>query len=98
MVRHVLLLQPRAGSGAQAIEGCRVALTGLVGRIPGLLDCKWGENLAPAERRDGFTYGFSMDFVDRASLEAYGPHPEHKPVAALVRATFDRIVVFDFAL
>jgi hypothetical protein len=98
MVRHILLLRPRAGSTAQAIEACRVALTGLVGRIPGLLDCRWGQNFAPAERRDGFTHGFTMDFVDRASLDAYGPHPEHKPVAALVRGTFERIVVLDFAL
>jgi hypothetical protein len=96
MVRHVLLLQPRTGITPQAIDACRMALTSLVGRIPGLLDCKRGENIAPAERRDGFTHGFSMDFVDQASLEAYGPHPEHRPVASVVRATFERIVVFDF--
>jgi hypothetical protein len=39
-----------------------------------------------------------MDFVDRESLKAYLPHPEHQPAAALVRATFERIVVFDFAI
>jgi hypothetical protein len=98
MVRHVLILQPKPGVTAQQIESCRAALTGLVGRIPGLLDCKWGENLAPAERREGFTHGFSMDFVDRPSLEAYGPHPEHKPVAALVRSVFERVLVFDWML
>ncbi len=98
MIRHILLLQLRSDSSPQAIEACRQALNGLVGRIPGLLDCHWGENLAAAERREGFTHGFSMDFVDRASLDEYGPHPEHKPVAALVRGTFERIVVFDFVL
>ncbi|HEX3771040.1 MAG TPA: Dabb family protein [Polyangiaceae bacterium] len=98
MVRHVLMLQPRAGVTPQQIDSCRAALTGLVGRIPGLLDCKWGENLAPAERREQFTHGFSMDFVDLASLQAYGPHPDHKPVAALVRTVFERVVVFDWAL
>jgi hypothetical protein len=98
MVRHILMLQPRAGTPPDGIEACRVALVALVGRIPGLLECRWGENFVAPERREGFTHGFSMDFVDRASLEAYGPHPEHKPVATLIRATFDRIVVFDFAL
>ena len=58
----------------------------------------WGENIAPAERGDGLTHGFTMDFQDRASLVAYGPHPEHAPVAALVRATFPRIVVLDIEL
>jgi hypothetical protein len=39
-----------------------------------------------------------MDFADRASLEAYGPHPRHQVAAAKVRATFERVAVFDFAL
>ena len=37
-----------------------------------------------------------MDFTDRASLDVYGPHPLHQTVAAKVRATFERVVVFDF--
>jgi Stress responsive A/B Barrel Domain len=98
MVRHVLLLQPRSDTNAQAIEACRKALAGLVGRIPGLLDFHWGENFAPAERREGFTHGFSMDFIDRDALHEYGPHPDHRPVAQLVRATFERVVVLDFTL
>jgi hypothetical protein len=98
MVRHVLLLQPRRDTPATSIEACRDAITSLVGRIPGLLDCHWGENVAPAERCEGFTHGFSMDFSDRQSLEGYGPHPEHKVAAAMVRAAFERIVAFDFVL
>jgi hypothetical protein len=98
VIRHVLLLQPRSDSTPASIDACRSALRSLVGRIPGLLDCRWGENMAASERREGFTHGFTMDFVDAASLDAYGPHPEHRPVAALVRATFERIVVLDLAL
>jgi hypothetical protein len=98
MVRHVLLLKPRPDSRPEAIEDCRKAITALVGRIPGLLNCHWGENFAAAERHEGLTHGFTMDFVDRESLKAYLPHPEHQPAAALVRATFERIVVFDFAI
>jgi len=98
MVRHILLLAPRADATPEAIDVCRAAITGLVGRIPGLVSCNWGENFAPVERREGLTHGFSMDFVDRESLDRYGPHPEHLPAAKLVRATFERIVVLDFAL
>jgi hypothetical protein len=98
MIRHVLLLKPRPDATPAAIESCRAGLAGLPAAVPGLVDFHWGANYAPAERRDGFELGFSMDFVDRAALEAYGPHPAHKPVAALVRATFEKIVVFDFAL
>jgi hypothetical protein len=96
MVRHILILRPRADATPAAIEASRVAITGLLDRIPGLLNVHWGVNFAPAERHDGFTHGFSMDFADRKSLDAYGPHPDHLPAAKLVRAAFDRIVVFDF--
>lgn len=98
MVRHILLLQARPDATPDAIDGCREALAGLVGQIPGLIDFHWGANVAPEPRRGGFTHGFSMDFTDQASLDAYGPHPKHTPVAAQVRESFERVVVFDFAL
>ena len=68
------------------------------GGSPASSTTHWGENIVAPERREGFTHGFTMDFVDRESLDAYGPHPEHKRAAALVRAAFERIVVLDFAL
>lgn len=98
MVRHILLLQQRPDATPEEIDACRTGLAGLVGPIPGLIDFHWGTNFAPAERRGGFTHGFTMDFADRASLEAYGPHPQHQVAAAKVRATFERVVVFDFEL
>lgn len=98
MIRHILLLQQRPDATSADIEACRVALADLVGPISGLVNCHWGQNIAPEERRAGFTHGFSMDFIDRESLEAYGPHPQHQVAVAKVRATFQRIVVFDFLL
>jgi hypothetical protein len=98
MVRHVLLLQPRQGTTPHDAEVCREALTSLVGRIPGLVSCHWGQNFAPAERTEGLTHGFTMDFVDRDSLDAYGPHPDHRVAATKVRAAFERIVVLDIDL
>lgn len=98
MVRHILLLQQRPDATADEIDACRAGLAALVGVVPGLLDFHWGANVAPAERRDGFSHGFSMDFADQASLDAYGPHPQHKPAAARVRGVFQRVVVFDFEM
>ena len=97
MIRHILLLKQRADATAADIDAARAGLASLVGAIPGLLDFHWGANVAPVERSDGFTHGFTMDFVDQASLDAYGPHPQHKVAAAKVRETFERVVVFDFA-
>jgi hypothetical protein len=98
MVRHILLLQPRPETTPQAIETARRAITSLVGRVPGLIDCRWGENFAPAERSEGITHGFTMDFLDRESLSAYGPNPDHKAAVTLVKAAFGRIVVLEIAI
>ena len=98
MLRHVLLLQARSETTAEDIVECREALAGLVAVIPGLLDFHWGENLAPVDRRDGYTHGFSMDFADAGSLAGYGPHPAHQRAAQLVRKHFARITVFDWKL
>jgi hypothetical protein len=98
MIRHILILQQRPGATPEDIDACRAGLAGLVGRMPGLLTFHWGQNIAPEERRAGFTHGFSMDFVDQASLDTYGPHPQHQVAAAKVRETFERIVVFDFVM
>lgn len=98
MVRHVLLLQPKVGVDPVQIEVARESLAGLVGKIHGLLDFHWGENFAAIERQDGYAFGFSMDFLDKEALAAYGPHPEHKIAAAKVGEAFDRIAVFDFEL
>ncbi len=98
MIRHILLLQPRPDTTAEEIEACRVAATGLVGQIEGVINCHWGVNLVAAERHEGLTHGFSMDLTDLDALRAYGPHPRHQPVAALVRAAFPRIVVLDIEL
>jgi hypothetical protein len=98
MIRHILILQQRADASPEAIDSCRAGLGALVGPISGLVNFHWGANIAPEERRAGFSHGFSMDFVDQASLDAYGPHPQHVAAAAKVRATFERVVVFDFAL
>jgi len=98
MLRHVLLLQARPEATPEDIQRCRDALAALVPVISGLRDFHWGENLAPAERREGYTHGFSMDFTDAASLAGYGPHPAHQAAAKLVRTYFARVAVFDFEL
>lgn len=98
MIRHILLLQARNEATPDQIEAARVAITGLKGRIPGVLNVHWGENFAPLDRRDGFTHGFSMDFEDKQSLDAYGPHAEHQKAVVHVRAAFGRVAVFDFNL
>ena len=98
MIRHILLLSPRTDTTVEEISACKSAVSSLVGKIPGLLDCHWGVNLASPERQDGFTHGFSMDFTDFDALRMYGPHPLHQPVAGQVVATFKKILALDIEI
>jgi hypothetical protein len=47
MVRHILLLRPKADASADSIEAARRSLAALVGRVHGLVDFHWSANLAP---------------------------------------------------
>ena len=98
MVRHILLLRPTADASADSIEAARRSLAALVGRVHGLVDFHWSANLAPLERQDGYTHGFSMDFLDARSLAAYGPHPEHQAASIKVREAFEHVSVLDLDL
>jgi len=98
MVRHVLLLRPKADATTGSIEAARESLAALVGRIHGLLDFHWGPNLAPVDRQDGFSHGFSMDFLDSQALAAYGNHPDHLAASIKVREAFERPSVLDLQL
>jgi Stress responsive A/B Barrel Domain len=63
----------------------------LVGRIPGLLDAWVGRNISP--RGQGYEHGGVMRFADRASLEAYGGHPEHQKLVSWLMPLIDPIEV-----
>jgi hypothetical protein len=49
---------------------------GLQGQIPGLTETWVGTNISP--RGQGYELGGVMKFADKASLDAYGPHPVHQ--------------------
>ena len=48
----------------------------LQGQIPGLTETWVGTNISP--RSQGYELGGVMKFSDKASLDAYGPHPVHQ--------------------
>lgn len=48
----------------------------LQGQIPGLLETYVGRNESP--RSQGYAFGGVMKFMDKASFDAYGPHPAHQ--------------------
>ena len=66
----------------------------LQGQIPGLLETWVGKNLSP--RGQGYELGGAMKFADKASLDAYGPHPVHQKLVSWLMPIIEPIEV-DFA-
>jgi hypothetical protein len=67
-------------------------------QIPGVLDVRHGRPV-PSTRPivdSSFDIGLVITFKDRASLDAYGPHPIHKKAAdELILPTTKQIKVYD---
>ena len=95
-VIHVVLLRPKVGMAVGAVERLDGALRALVGVVSGLTEYRWGTNVSPEGKGQGYELGFVMRFVDAGARDAYLPHPEHVAVGPLVRAVADEVLVFDF--
>ncbi|MBD2870573.1 Dabb family protein [Paenibacillus arenilitoris] len=67
------------------------------GRIPGIVDLSAGINVTEeAENVHGFTLGLRVTFEDRASLQAYGPHPVHQAFVKSLDGLLDNVIVVDY--
>jgi hypothetical protein len=78
VVEHLVLIKYKADTTAEQKQQLIDGLKSLKGRIDGIEELTVGENFS--ERAHGFQIGVLVRFRDRASLEAYGPHPVHQEV------------------
>lgn len=77
-VEHIVLFKPKPGTTAAQREALRDGLLGLRETVPGILAASCGFNFS--DRAQGYEIGFVVRFIDRAALETYLPHPEHRRV------------------
>ena len=78
MIRHTVAFTLRHPAGSPAEEAfLRDAL--VLESIPGV---KHFERLRQTSQKNGFRFGFSMEFEDEAAYEAYNGHPSHEAFVA----------------
>jgi hypothetical protein len=75
MIEHVVLFKWKPDTSQDAIEAAIAALRGLTGSIPGIIDLACGPPIT--DQPHAFSFGLVVRFRDRASFDAYGPHPAH---------------------
>jgi Stress responsive A/B Barrel Domain len=76
MYIHCFVFRWKPDVTDEQIERVAQEIRGLQGQIPGLLESYVGRNDSPRGR--GYSFGGVMKFAEKASFEAYGPHPVHQ--------------------
>ena len=94
--RHVVLFKFKDGAPAADIAKVEQAFVALKKSIPEIQALEWGTNVSPEGLASGFTHCFFVTFKDKAALERYVPHPEHKQFGARLKGLLDKVLVLDY--
>lgn len=96
-VRHVVIVRFKPDADVPVILG---ALAALEHKIPGIIAISSGADCSPEGLQRGNTHGFTVDFENAATRDAYLPHPEHQKVGGMIVAAavggLDGITVLDW--
>jgi hypothetical protein len=99
MIRHCVFVKFRSDVGATERESIYAGLRSLIGKLDGLITGSFGPNVSPEGLGKGLADGFTMDFRDAASRDAYLVDPDHKAAGARLVAALeggrDGLLVFD---
>ncbi|WP_240772741.1 Dabb family protein [Phragmitibacter flavus] len=94
--RHIVLFKFKESATPEQVKGVEEAFKALPGKIDTIVDFEWGTNVSPEGKDDGFTHCFFVTFKDKAGLEVYLPHPDHKAFGAGLREILDKVLVVDY--
>ena len=94
--RHIVLFKFKDDAPKAEIQKVEKAFAAMKKSIPEIQDFEWGTNVSPEGKADGFTHCFFVTFKNKAGLEAYLPHPEHKKFVAGLKGLVDKVLVFDY--
>ena len=94
--RHVVLFKFKDGAPAADIAKVEQAFVALKKSIPEIQALEWGTNVSPEGLASGFTHCFFVTFKDKAALERYLLHPEHKQFGARLKGLLDKVLVLDY--
>jgi hypothetical protein len=96
LFRHVVCFKFKDGTPDAEVKEIESAFAALADKIDTIKDFEWGttENIEPLN--DGFTHCFLVTFENKAGLEVYLPHPDHKKFVELLKPKLDKVFVFDY--
>ena len=99
MIRHCVFYSFRAEVGQAERHAIHADLDALRNVVDGMGEMRFGGNVSPEPFARGYTDGFTIDFRDTATRDAYLVHPDHQKAGARLVAAIeggtDRLFVFD---
>ncbi len=91
MYIHMFAFRWKPGVTDEQKQRVMAEIRKLQGKIPGLVETWVGANISP--RGQGYELGGVMKFADKASLDAYGPHPVHQKLVSWLMPLIEAIEV-----
>ncbi|KMP11047.1 stress responsive protein [Candidatus Nitromaritima sp. SCGC AAA799-A02] len=95
MVKHIVMFKLAEKNPAN-MEKAVNALKSLEGKIEALRSLEIGIDFTEGER--SYDIVLTTHFDDRDGFKAYGPHPNHLPVAETLRSLCSSSVVVDYEI
>lgn len=96
VLRHVVLLRFREGTGAEDIRRIENAFIALPGRIDAVYDFEWGTDVSVENLQKGYTHCFVVTFLNEAARARYLPHPAHEEFGSLLKPYLEEVLVIDY--
>jgi len=94
--RHVVLFKFKDDAPAAEVKKIEDAFVALKEKIDLITDFEWGINESPEGLDDGFTHVYFVTFKNKADLEKYLPHPDHKAFVEILKPQLDKVLVVDY--
>ncbi len=92
MFAHLVLIKFKPGitRADPRVPAWEAKFAALADKCEGVVRCEYGFNFS--DRPVAYDIGINMAFATRADLDAYGPHPAHQEVVALLRQLAEWVI------
>lgn len=95
MVEHLVMFKFKASVSAAEMEAAAAALRALKNKVPGVIHITAGMNFT--ERSQGHQMGLVVRLQDKAALESYSAHPEHRAVVeCFIKPHVENVLALDY--
>jgi hypothetical protein len=96
LFRHAVYFQFKDSATDPEIERIVDEFLLLKEKIDTIISIEWGVSESVEGLNDDFTHCFLVSFKDKAGLETYIPHPEHKKFVEILKPSLEKVFVFDY--